>query len=193
LIRNLLVAVLVELSVDEDSPRVEAIPARSSPLLEVRAKKCAPMSDDPDFDIQAPPGPRAGIREISIEAIDVDGSPLVRDPPFAEAVVEDYREALRNDAKFPAIVTFDDGVNPKFWVAEGRHRIEAHRREGRAKILANIRVGSRDDCVIAGYEDAVAWFYYTANDDERRDFRNQIVEPWWRESERGNALEKERG
>jgi hypothetical protein len=41
------------------------------------------------------------------------------------------------------------------------------------------------------YEDAVAWFYYTASEDERLQFADGIVLPWRRDCERGDALEDE--
>jgi hypothetical protein len=33
---------------------------------------------------------------------------------------------------------------------------------------------------LAAYEDAVKWFYYAASEKDQSDFRNEIVEPWWR-------------
>lgn len=44
-----------------------------------------------------------------------------------DAVVADYAEQMRDGATFPAIIAFtDDGA--RFWLADGRHRLEAHRR-----------------------------------------------------------------
>jgi len=61
-------------------------------------------------------------------------------------VVADYRDALESGAKFPPVVVFFDGE--AHWLADGFHRLDAHRDAGRVDIDVDLRRGTRRDAVL---------------------------------------------
>ena len=60
--------------------------------------------------------------------------------------VTDYAEALTAGAIFPPVVVFSDGS--AFWLADGFHRLKAHREAGLAEIACEVRDGTQRDAVL---------------------------------------------
>jgi len=65
---------------------------------------------------------------------------------ISDEVVNDYSEALREGAKFPAITVFYDGAS--YHLADGWQRYFAHKKAGLALIDADIIEGTRRDAIL---------------------------------------------
>lgn len=61
--------------------------------------------------------------------------------------VDDYAEAIKNGAEFPAITVYFDGTD--YWLADGFHRYYATAKAGFLEILAEIRQGDRRQAVLS--------------------------------------------
>lgn len=62
---------------------------------------------------------------------------------ISDEAVNDYSEALREGAKFPAVTVFHDGSS--YFLADGWHRYYAHKKAGLAIIEANVIEGTFRD------------------------------------------------
>ena len=56
-------------------------------------------------------------------------------------VVNEYADAMKGGAKFPPIVVFQDGES--FHLADGAHRLSAHKKMGEARISSDVRKGDQ--------------------------------------------------
>lgn len=63
-----------------------------------------------------------------------------------ELTVSDYTEALGDGIEFPPVVVFSDGVTK--WLADGFHRLLAHKRAGKVSIAAEVRQGTLRDAIL---------------------------------------------
>lgn len=63
-----------------------------------------------------------------------------------ESTVSEYAEAIKNGAQFPPVTVFFDGTN--FWLADGFHRLLAHKRAGKTEILETREVGGLRDAIL---------------------------------------------
>jgi hypothetical protein len=61
-------------------------------------------------------------------------------------VESDYAEVLRNGGQLPAVTVFDDGQ--AVWLADGFHRLGAHRLAGAADMACEVRFGTLRDAVL---------------------------------------------
>lgn len=85
------------------------------------------------------------VQKLNPRRVRMDGGTQPRSRISSE-VVDQYCVALRNKAKFPAIVVFYDGQD--YWLADGFHRVRAHLKQRRRRILAEIRQGTRRDAIL---------------------------------------------
>lgn len=83
---------------------------------------------------------------IAVDGIITDDAIQVRVGRLDAAKVESYTEALKAGAEFPPIDVFRDGS--ALYLADGFHRLAAHKAAGESEILAVVRPG--------GYEEAYA-------------------------------------
>lgn len=63
-----------------------------------------------------------------------------------ESTVSEYAEAIQNGAQFPPVTVFFDGTD--FWLADGFHRLLAHKRAGKPEILETREVGGLRDAIL---------------------------------------------
>lgn len=85
------------------------------------------------------------MKKLKLSQITTDGGTQSRDmvnPTYAEELAE----ALGVGAELPAIVVFHDG--DKYWLADGFHRVEAHKIAGKANITADIKQGTQRDAIL---------------------------------------------
>lgn len=80
--------------------------------------------------------------QVLIESLTVDRSVQVR-AALCETTVVEYAEAMKEGAKFPPIVVFQEGK--KLWLAEGFTRVEAARRIGRKNLAAQVERGGKHE------------------------------------------------
>lgn len=82
---------------------------------------------------------KANIKRLLIEKIKVDGSFQVRQA-LSEDVVNDYHNSIseKPDA-LPAVHVFT--IDGQYWLVDGFHRLEAHRRAGMTELFAEVHAG----------------------------------------------------
>jgi hypothetical protein len=83
-------------------------------------------------------------RLLSLDKLTVDHGIQPRGA-MSERLVQEFAEALQGGAVFPAVLAVDDGE--KTWIYDGFHRLEAHRKAGKAKIQVEVRKGTRRDAI----------------------------------------------
>jgi hypothetical protein len=84
-------------------------------------------------------------QEMGIRHIRVDHGLQSRVATDME-VVKNYSDAVVAGAVFPPVVVFFDGK--VYWLADGFHRIEGHKRAGKTSINAEVKQGDRRDAII---------------------------------------------
>lgn len=103
--------------------------------------------------------------DLSIDQIRIDGDTQPRVSINGEAV-EDYAAALTNGASFPPVVVFHDGAD--YWLADGFHRLHAHRRIGAIKVAADVRQGTQKDAQLFAYAANQTHGLRRSNEDKRK-------------------------
>jgi hypothetical protein len=83
--------------------------------------------------------------KLALDQISLDGGTQTRAEINNETVAE-YAEAVTDGAQFPPVEIFHDGVT--HWLADGFHRVHAHRQAGVVDIEANVRTGTLDDAIL---------------------------------------------
>lgn len=63
-----------------------------------------------------------------------------------KATVDEYVEHLRDGVALPPVVAFFDGE--KCWIADGWHRILAHKKANKTAVLADVRPGGQRDALL---------------------------------------------
>lgn len=81
---------------------------------------------------------------ILLKDLCLDGGTQTRAAVNQDRVAE-YAELLRDGESFPPIIVFYDGAT--YWPADGFHRAYAHKAAGRVHIEADVRNGSKADCI----------------------------------------------
>lgn len=94
-----------------------------------------------------------------------------------EQIVAEYAEALRNGATFPPVVVFHDGA--RHWLAEGFHRLHAHRAAGIESIAVEIREGTRRDAVLFSVGANSTHGLRRSNEDKRKAVTTLLEDDEW--------------
>ena len=102
---------------------------------------------------------------FDIDLIRIDGGTQPRDHINRE-VLERYTEALGDGAVFPPVVLYHDGE--AHWLADGFHRLGAHKALGLCEIAADIQQGTRRDAVLYSAGANATHGYPRSNADKRR-------------------------
>lgn len=82
---------------------------------------------------------------VSIDLITIDHDIQSRAATNRETVVE-YAEAWKNEAEFPPVELFCDGVD--YYVGDGIHRILSAQSAGRSSVTANVHKGGKHEASI---------------------------------------------
>lgn len=94
-----------------------------------------------------------------------------------DAVVQDYADAMREGAKFPAVVVFKDGQD--HWLADGFHRVAAAKVARLTEIAADVRPGSRRDAVLYAMGANASHGVRRTNADKRRAVTTLLKDAEW--------------
>jgi len=84
--------------------------------------------------------------KIRLDEIKIDTSVQLLERGLAPETVRSYVAALTNDAQMPPIVLFR--LDGQLVVADGFHRVAAHRFLGLAEVEAEVREGTRQDALL---------------------------------------------
>lgn len=84
-------------------------------------------------------------KNVKIAEIVIDGGTQQREK-INELIVEEYAEAMRCGAKFPAATVFFDGA--QYWLADGFHRYHAHRAAEVDEMSCDVHEGTNRDAIL---------------------------------------------
>ena len=91
--------------------------------------------------------------------------------------VDEYAEALQNGATLPPVTVFFDGTN--YWLADGFHRLAAHRRPNRREIEVEQRDGTQRDAILHSVGANASHGLRRSNADKRRAVEMLLSDPEW--------------
>lgn len=77
--------------------------------------------------------------KVALQKLRLDGETQVRKSLNLEKV-EEYAEAMKEGADFPAVTVFHDGSD--YWLADGFHRYHAAKKAEQDEILADVKKGT---------------------------------------------------
>lgn len=114
---------------------------------------------------------------LRLHQIRTDGGTQPRAELNHELVGEYYGGLFCGDT-FPPVVVFYDGAD--YWLADGFHRLEAHRRRGLVEIDTEIRQGTRRDAVLYACGANAIHGLRRTNADKRRAVETLLRDDEWR-------------
>lgn len=113
---------------------------------------------------------------VNLSAIRTDGGTQPR-AAIDFAIVEEYAQALATGATFPPAVVFFDGTD--YWLADGFHRVHAHKTVDLAEIACDVRQGTRRDAILFSVGANAAHGMRRTNEDKRRAVLTMLGDSEW--------------
>lgn len=113
---------------------------------------------------------------LEIACMRLDGNTQPR-CEINETAVAEYAELVAERDKFPPVVVFDDGAS--LWLADGFHRVHAHRRAGMPTIFAEVHSGTRRDAVLYGLNANIRHGLRETRADKRRKIEIMLGDDEW--------------
>lgn len=92
-------------------------------------------------------------------------------------VVDRYAAAMKDGAKFPSVVVFDDGENK--WLADGWHRVAAWERNGEKAIPCEVKSGDLRKAILYAVGINAQHGFPRSNADKRRAVEILLRDPEW--------------
>ena len=114
--------------------------------------------------------------EIAVKLVKFDDSDYPRARIDQEAV-DEYAREMEAGTEFPAIDVFLDGGF--YWLADGRHRLEACRKIGREKIRARLYQGKRRDAILHALQANADYGVRRTSADKRKAVAILLKDPDW--------------
>lgn len=93
--------------------------------------------------------------------------------------VTDYAADIAEGATFPPVVVYFDGG--AYWLADGFHRLEAHKRLGLVEIDADVKQGTRRDAILYSVKANALHGLRRTNEDKRRAVTMLLEDEEWRQ------------
>jgi hypothetical protein len=115
-------------------------------------------------------------KSLNLAAIRVDGGTQSRVAINQDAVAE-YAQVITDGDTLPAITVFLDGAD--YWLADGFHRLFAHKAAGKASILADVLTGTCRDAVLYSLAANTVHGLRPNNDDKRKAVGIMLADPEW--------------
>lgn len=116
-------------------------------------------------------------KAVKLNEIVIDAGTQQREN-INDAAVEEYAEALRCGAKFPAVSLFFDGA--RYYLADGFHRYWAHKAvEGMLDILADVYEGTKREAVLFSASANGAHGIRLSNSDKRKSVLVLLLDKEW--------------
>jgi len=103
--------------------------------------------------------------QLTVDSIRTDGGTQSR-AQINWLTVTDYAADIAEGATFPPVVVYFDGAD--YWLADGFHRLEAHKRLGLVEIAADVKQGTRRDAILYSVKANAIHGLRRTNDDKRR-------------------------
>lgn len=115
-------------------------------------------------------------QKLKIAAIRIDGGTQPR-AALNQATVDDYSEVLTAGGELPPVTVFHDGAN--HWLADGFHRLFAHRKIGALTLVADIRQGTLRDAILHAVGANAAHGLRRTNEDKRKAVLTLLQDAEW--------------
>ena len=113
-----------------------------------------------------------------VEKIRIDCGTQSREK-IDQQVVSDYAVALKEGAKFPAVVVFHDGL--EYYLADGFHRYLAHVQAGRTEIEAEVKNGTHRDAILYSLSANDSHGLRRTNADKRKSVMTLLEDDEWKQ------------
>lgn len=114
--------------------------------------------------------------KLRIERLRLDGGTQPR-ADIDQSTVRDYADALSTEATFPPVTVFHDGE--AYWLADGFHRVHAHKMLDWLEVDADVRQGTRRDAVLFSVGANAVHGLRRTNADKRRAVETLLNDPEW--------------
>jgi hypothetical protein len=114
--------------------------------------------------------------KLRIDRLRLDGGTQPR-AAIDESAVRDYADALGSEAAFPPVTVFHDGE--AYWLADGFHRVHAHKMLDWLEIESDVRQGTRRDAVLFSVGANAVHGLRRTNPDKRRAVETLLSDPEW--------------
>ena len=105
------------------------------------------------------------IQDLKIADIRLDGNTQAR-VAIHQTTVDEYAEVLTAGGELPPVVVYFDGA--AHWLADGFHRVHAHRSIGAVTVRSDVRDGTARDAQMHAYGANQAHGLRRTNDDKRK-------------------------
>lgn len=116
------------------------------------------------------------VQNLKLAQIRTDGGTQPR-TALNEATVADYAEAITDGAKFPPVTVFHDGSD--YWLADGFHRLFAHKKIGALDVEVEIRQGTKRDAVLHSVGANAEHGLRRTNEDKRKAVSTLLNDSEW--------------
>jgi hypothetical protein len=116
--------------------------------------------------------------EMLVEKIRIDCGTQSREK-IDQQVVSDYAVALKEGAKFPAVVVFHDGL--EYYLADGFHRYLSHVQAGRSEIEAEVKNGTLRDAILYSLSANDSHGLRRTNADKRKSVMTLLEDDEWKQ------------
>ena len=113
-----------------------------------------------------------------VEKIRIDCGTQSREK-IDQQVVSDYAVALKEGAKFPAVVVFHDGLD--YYLADGFHRYLSHVQAGRTEIEAEVKNGTLRDAILYSLSANDSHGLRRTNADKRKSVMTLLEDDEWKQ------------
>ena len=118
------------------------------------------------------------MQEIEISKIRADEACQLR-AAGSQAAISEYVVALGEGAIFPPVTVFRD-ASGGHWLADGFHRLAAHKLAGRETILAEVREGDRREAMLFAAGANASHGLRRTQEDKRQAILALLRDPEWR-------------
>ncbi len=115
---------------------------------------------------------------IAISKIRIDGGTQPR-KGLDDATVALYTDDVKAKAKFPPVIVYYDGAS--YWLADGFHRLQAHKNAQKRSILADVRQGNLREAILHSAGANATHGLRRSNDDKKRAVMCLLNDPEWSE------------
>lgn len=116
--------------------------------------------------------------QLAVDSIRTDGGTQSR-AQINWLTVTDYAADIAEGATFPPVVVYFDGAD--YWLADGFHRLEAHKRLGLVEIAADVKQGTRRDAILYSVKANAVHGLRRTNEDKRRAVTLLLEDEEWRQ------------
>lgn len=115
--------------------------------------------------------------KLRTDQIRTDGGTQMRVGPYHDDILSDYGEVITGGGQLPPVTVFHDGSD--YWLADGFHRLKAHKNADVREIEAEVREGSKRDAILHAVGANTSHGLRRTNADKRRAVETLLRDEEW--------------